>query len=103
MNKEKRSCLIKRRYNSNREPQWTGIEEVTPMWLKITSDIDLNMELELQGLDENTRDYDVQLYERVVRDALRERLEKVFAPGDVAIYAVDVGIAREKYMKRKAA
>ena len=73
------------------------------MWLKITPDMDLNMEVELQGIDENTRDYDVQVYEKVVRDALKERLKKVFAEVDINIYAVDAGIAREKYIRRKAA
>jgi len=73
------------------------------MWLKITPDMDLNMEVELQGIDENTRDYDVQVYEKVVRDALKERLKKVFAEEDINIYAVDAGIAREKYIRRKAA
>ena len=73
------------------------------MWLKITPDIELMMEVDLRGVDENTRDYDVQLYDNVVRDALRERLKKVFAEEDMTLYAVDVGVAREKYIKRKAA
>lgn len=73
------------------------------MWLKITPDMDLNMEVELQGIDENARDFDVQIYEHVVREALRERLKKVFSEEDINIYAVDVGIAREKYVRRKAA
>jgi SpoVK/Ycf46/Vps4 family AAA+-type ATPase len=79
------------------------LKEVSAMWLKITPDMDLNMEVELQGIDENTRDYDVQVYEKVVRDALKERLKKVFAEEDINIYAVDAGIAREKYIRRKAA
>jgi Mn-dependent DtxR family transcriptional regulator len=73
------------------------------MWLKIVPDMDLNMEVELQGIDEDTRDHDVQRYEHVVRDALRERLRTVFADEDVHIYAIDVGIAREKYIRRRAA
>ncbi|MDA8099567.1 MAG: hypothetical protein M0042_08070 [Nitrospiraceae bacterium] len=73
------------------------------MWLKIVPDIELNMEVPLQGVDENTRDYDVQLYEKVVRDALIEKLKKVFAEEDINVYAVDVGIAREKYVNVKVA
>ncbi len=73
------------------------------MWLKIVPDIERNMEVPLQGVDENTRDYDVQLYEKVVRDALIEKLKKVFAEEDINVYAVDVGIAREKYVNVKVA
>jgi uncharacterized protein (DUF2344 family) len=73
------------------------------MWLKITPDMNLMMEVDLQGVDESSRDFDVQLYEKVVRDALIDRLKKVFAEEDINIYAVEVGIAREKYIKPKAA
>jgi hypothetical protein len=38
-----------------------------------------------------------------VRDALIERLKKVFAGEDIIVYGVDVGVAREKYIKPKAA
>lgn len=77
--------------------------EVHAMWLKITPDMDLMMNVDLQGVDERSRDYDVQLFEKVVRDALTERLKKVFAEEDIAIHFVNVGIAREKYIKPKAA
>jgi hypothetical protein len=73
------------------------------MWIKITPDMDLIMNVDLQGLDEQSRDRDVQLYENVARDALIERLKKVFAEEDINIHSVDVGIAREKYIKSKAA
>jgi len=73
------------------------------MWIKITTDMELMMDVDLQGLDERSRDMDVQLYENVARDALIERLKKVFAEEDINIYSVDVGIAREKYIKPKAA
>jgi hypothetical protein len=73
------------------------------MWIKITPDMDLIMDVDLQGLEERSRDMDVQLYDNVVRDALIERLKKVFAEEDINIHSVDVGIAREKYIKPKAA
>jgi hypothetical protein len=73
------------------------------MWLKITPDIELTMEVDLQGVDENTRDHDVQLYEKVIRDALKKRLTRVFALEDITIYSLAAGIAREKYIRRKAA
>jgi SpoVK/Ycf46/Vps4 family AAA+-type ATPase len=73
------------------------------MWLKITPDMDLMMNVDLQGVDERSRDYDVQLFEKVVRDALMERLKKVFAEEDISIHFVNVGIARGKYIKPQAA
>ena len=73
------------------------------MWLRITPDMDIIMEVALQGVSDQARDRDVQLYEDVVREALRERMKKVFAEEDIRIYAVDVGIAREKYLGTKAA
>ncbi len=73
------------------------------MWLKITPDMEIMMEVELQGVNERSRDYDVQLYEKVVRDALMEKLKKVFTEEDITIFALDVGVAREKYLKPRAA
>ncbi len=73
------------------------------MWIKIAPDMELMMEVDLQGVNEKSRDYDVQLYEKVVRDALMEKLTKVFAEEDINIFALDVGVAREKYLKPKVA
>jgi len=73
------------------------------MWVKISPDMDIMMEVELQGVNERSRDHDVQLYENVVRDALIEKLKKVFAEEDISIRALDIGVAREKYLGPKAA
>ncbi len=73
------------------------------MWLKITPDMDIMMEVELQGITERSRDIDVQRYEDVVRDALIERLKLAFAGEDIIIHSVDVGVAREKYIASKVA
>ncbi len=73
------------------------------MLLKIARDMDIMMEVELQGLNEGSRDHDVQLYEKIVRDALMERLKKVFVEENIDIHALDVGVAREKYLKPRAA
>ncbi len=73
------------------------------MWVKISPDMDIMMEVDLQGVNERSRDYDVQLYEGIVRDALMERLKKAFPGEDISIYAVDVGVAREKYAKPRVA
>ncbi len=73
------------------------------MWLKITPDMDIMMEVELQGVTERSRDLDVQRYEEVVRDALMERLKLAFAEEDIILHSVDVGVAREKYITSKVA
>mgnify|MGYP001611924824 CR=1 FL=1 len=73
------------------------------MWVKITPDMSLTMDIELTGIDERTRDGDVQLFENVIGDALRERLKKVFPEDDIALNGVKVGIARGKYIGAKAA
>ncbi len=73
------------------------------MWIKVNPDMELNLEVELQGIDERTRDQDVQLYEERIREALTERLRKVFADEDIVLYGMEAGIAREKYAKPRAA
>ncbi len=78
------------------------------MLVKISPDMEIMMEVDLQGVNERSRDYrsrdyDVQLYEGIVRDALIERLKKIFPEEDIRIYSVDVGVAREKYAKPRAA
>jgi hypothetical protein len=73
------------------------------MWLKVNPDMELMLEVPLQGVDEKTRDYDVQQYEEVVKEALLKKLKAVFSDDDVRIYSIAVGIAREKYAGPKAA
>ena len=73
------------------------------MWLKLDPDIELIMDVPLQGVDEMTRDHDVQQYEDVIRDALLKKLKEVFSEEDIRIYSVTAGIAREKYAGPKAA
>jgi len=74
-----------------------------PMWVKIQPEMSLTMDIELAGINEKMRDNDVQLYEDVIKEALRERLKKAFADSDVAISDVKVGIARGKYIGAEAA
>jgi hypothetical protein len=94
--------FLLRWYNRIKD-EYSHVSEVDAMWIKITTDMELMMDVDLQGLDERSRDMDVQLYENVARDALIDRLKKVFAEEDINIHSVDVGIAREKYIKPKAA
>ena len=66
------------------------------MWLRISPEIDFYLDMELQGTNEKTREYDIQQYEHVVYKEFVERLKKAFPEGDFRMYAFDFGIAREK-------
>ncbi len=72
------------------------IEEVNGMWLRISPDMDFYLDVELQGVNEKTREYDVQQYENVVFKEFTERLQKAFPEGDFRIYNFEFGVAREK-------
>ncbi|HUI67734.1 MAG TPA: hypothetical protein VL087_05960 [Nitrospirota bacterium] len=69
------------------------------MWLRISPDMDFYLDMELQGVNDRTRDYDVQEYEKVVYNAFVERLKKAFPEGDFKIYNFEFGVAREKLLK----
>ncbi len=71
------------------------------MRLRISPDMDFYLDMELQGVTERTRDYDVQQYEKAVYDEFVNRLKKAFPEGDFRIYTFDFNIARET--KPKAA
>ncbi len=66
------------------------------MWLRISPDMDFYLEMELQGVNEKTREYDVQEYDDVVYKEFFERLKKAFPEGDFRIYNFEFGVAREK-------
>ena len=66
------------------------------MWLRISPEIDFYLDMELPGVNEKTREYDVQQYENVVYKEFVERLKKAFPEGDFRMYTFDFGIAREK-------
>ena len=71
------------------------------MWLRISPEIDFYLDMELQGANEKTREYDIQHYEHVVYKEFFERLKKAFPEEDFRMYTFDFGIARER--TRKAA
>lgn len=73
------------------------------MWLKVKPDVELLMEVPLQGVGEMTRDSDLQLYEDVVKEALVKKLGETFPEEDIKLASVSVGVAREKYAGAKAA
>jgi len=58
--------------------------------------MDFYLDMELQGVNEKTREADVQQFEHVVYKEFVERLQKAFPEGDFRMYTFEFGIAREK-------
>ncbi len=71
------------------------------MRLRISPDMDFYLDMELQGVNERTRDLDIQQYEKVVYDEFINRLKKAFPEGDFRVYTFNFNVARES--KPKAA
>jgi thymidylate kinase len=77
------------------------MKEVSVMKLRISPDMDFYLDMDLQGVTERTRDYDVQQYEKVVYEEFLNRIKKAFPEGDFRIYTFEFNLARET--ARKAA
>ncbi len=71
------------------------------MRLRISPDMDFYLDMELQGVNERTRDYDIQQYEKAVYDEFISRIRKAFPEGDFRVYTFEFNVARES--KPKAA
>lgn len=71
------------------------------MRLRISPEMDFYLDMDLQGVTERTRDYDVQEYEKAVFDEFVSRIKKAFPEGDFRVNTFDFNIARES--SRKAA
>jgi hypothetical protein len=71
------------------------------MRLRISPDMDFYLDMELQGVSERTRDYDVQQYEKIVYDEFINRIKMAFPEKDFRIYSFEFNVARES--KPKAA
>lgn len=69
------------------------------MRLRISPDMDFYLDMDLQGVTDKTRDYDVQQYEKVVFDEFISRVKKAFPEGDFRVYTFDFNIARESGKK----
>lgn len=65
------------------------------MRLRISPDMDFYMDMNLQGVTENTRDYDIQQYEKVIFEEFVNRMKKAFPEGDFRVYTFDFNLARE--------
>ncbi|HSQ77423.1 MAG TPA: hypothetical protein VLN91_00890 [Nitrospirota bacterium] len=66
------------------------------MWLRISPEMDFYLDMDLQGVNEKTREVDVQQFEHVVYEEFIERLKRAFPEGDFRMYTFEFGIAREK-------
>ncbi len=73
--------------------------EVSIMKLRISPDMDFFLDMDLQGVSEKTRGYDIQQYEKVVFDEFVSRIKKAFPEGDFRIYTFDFNVARESNPK----
>ena len=71
------------------------------MRLRISPEMDFYVDMELQGVTDRTRDYDIQQYEKAVFDEFINRMKKAFPEGDFRVYTFEFNIARET--KPKAA
>jgi len=65
------------------------------MRLRISPDMDFYLDMELQGVTEMTRDYDIQQYEKAVFDEFVSRMKKAFPEGDFRVYTFEFNAARE--------
>ena len=64
------------------------------MKLRITPDMAFYLDMELQGVNELTREADIQEFEKVVYDEFVSRLKKAFPDGDFRIYGFEYTPAR---------
>ena len=85
----------KERYNIIR----VHVKEVSCMKLRISPDMDFYLDMDLQGVNERTRDDDIQQYEKVVYDEFLNRIKKAFPEGDFRIYTFEFNVAREARLK----
>jgi hypothetical protein len=70
-------------------------KEVSFMRLRISPEMDFYLDMELQGVTEMTRDYDIQQYEKIVYEEFINRIKKAFPAGDFRVNTFDFNVARE--------
>ncbi len=66
------------------------------MWLRISPEMDFYLDMQLQGVNEKTREADVQQYKDIVYQEFVERLKKAFPEEDIRMYNFEFGISRER-------
>jgi len=65
------------------------------MRLRISPNMDFFIDMDLQGVNENTMSSVIQQYENVVFDEFASRLKKAFPEGDFRMYKFEFNVARE--------
>ena len=63
--------------------------------VKMSPDIEFTMEIELEGINYESRDHDVQLHKEEVYNAFVERLQKAFPESAIKIDTFTFGLDRE--------
>ncbi len=66
--------------------------------VRMAPDMEFRMEIELPGIDYDTRDHDVQLRKQAVYEAFVERIKKAFPETDFRIDRFTFGLDRESAM-----
>ena len=64
--------------------------------IRMAPDIEFCMEIDLPGIDEQSRDHDVQQHKALVYDAFMEKIKKACPDGDLKIDTFTFGLDRGK-------
>jgi hypothetical protein len=64
--------------------------------VKIAPDIEFKMEVELKGIDDTSRDHEVQLHKEEVYGEFMERMKRAFPESDLKVDSFLFGLDREK-------
>jgi hypothetical protein len=70
-------------------------KEMTKLRFQIAPDVEFKLDLEVEGITSDSRDYDVQQHKAEVYQEFERRLKQVFPEG-VKIDRFDFGLSREK-------
>ena len=62
--------------------------------IRMAPDIEFCMEVDLPGIDEQSRDHDVQQHKTLVYEAFMEKIKKAFPDGDLKIDTFTFGLDR---------
>lgn len=64
--------------------------------MKIAPDIEFTMEIELKGVDRDSRDHEVQMHKAEVYAEFMERLKRAFPESDTKVDSFLFGLDRER-------
>ena len=64
--------------------------------VKIAHDIEFKMEIELKGIDDTSRDHEVQLHKAEVYEEFMARMKKAFPESDIKVDSFLFGLERKK-------